>query len=52
MTIEFSDLVRSSFSKVMMKGQKPYWHPSTLTGGKAEYIGTDAGRIADLIVKK
>lgn len=52
LTIGFSDPVRSVFSKVMMKGQTLYWRPSTLIGGKAECAGTDAGRVADLIVKR
>lgn len=52
LTIGFSDPVRSIFSKVMMKGQKLCWRPSTLIGGKAECSGTDAGRVADSIVKR
>lgn len=52
LTVGFSDPVRSVFSKVMMKGQKLSWRPSTLIGGKAECAGAEAGRVADSIVKR
>lgn len=52
LTVGFSDPVRSVFSKLMMKGQKLSWRPSTLIGGKAECAGAEAGKVADSIVKR